>query len=173
VPSFELHNVGDSLNREEINNVLDQWVTNRRKYGVGYTSKGIETKQWGITPEQLLIDGRKRVDLELVRHMNAQRMDGRCPGRRQSITYANNQDRWRDCVNITFAPYMEAIVGRLSLNDVTPMGREVKFDTDELTRDDMTTRFGAYAIGKAGGFVTNEQIAAWEGWATVPQEAVS
>lgn len=164
VPSFELHNTGENLPPEKIKELLDSWVTARRKYGVAYTNKSIETKDHGAAPEQLLIEGRKRVDLELVRHMGAQAWMADVPIEGSSITYANVQDRWRDAVNITLAPYMAAISGRLSMRDVTPNGWQVKFDVNELTQDTQQTRFQNYEIGLRAGFLTQEQIAAWEGW---------
>lgn len=164
VPSFELHNDGDQLTKTEIETVLGNWVNGRRKYGVGYTSKGIKTQAHGQAPEQLLIDARKRIDLELVRHMNAQAWIADVAVDGSSLTYANLSQRNRDLIDTTLAPYMAAIADRLSLGDVTPRGWEVRFDTDQLTRDDMKTRFETYAIGLAQKFITQEQIAAWEGW---------
>lgn len=164
VPSFELHNVGDNLTADEVDMLLQHWVDNRRKYGVAYTNKALETKAHGAAPEQLLIDGRKRVDLELVRHMNAQAWMADVPVEGSSITYANVQDRWRDAVNISFAPYMSAIADRLSMRDVTPLGWQVFFDADQLTQDTQAVRFANYALGKGAGFVTDAQIFEWEGW---------
>lgn len=167
VPAFELHDTsGESLSQEEIAKRIETWIRNRRRFGVAWTSKGIESKTWGVQPEQLLIDGRKRIDLELVRHMNAQAWIADVPVEGTSLTYANLNDKGRDLVNFTLAPYMEAIAGRLSMGDVTPRGTVVDFDTDAITRPDMAARFAAYKIGVDGKFVTNEQIAAWEGWAT-------
>jgi hypothetical protein len=135
VPSFELHNVGEALTGEEIDRLLSRWVEARHKYGVAYTSKGLETKAHGAAPEQLLIDGRRRIDLELVRHMNAQPWMAGVATEGSSLTYANVQDQWRDAINITFAPYMAAVADRLSMPDVTPRGWEVRFDADSLTQD--------------------------------------
>jgi len=165
VPAFELHDNSDStLTPEEIGQRIQTWISNRRKYGVAWTSKGIETKNWGVQPEQLLIDGRKRVDQELVRHMNAQAWIADVAIDGTSLTYANLNDKGRDLVNFTLAPIMEAITGRLSMPDVTPRGTTVAFNTDAITRPDMESRFRAYKIGIDGQFVTKEQIAQWEGW---------
>jgi hypothetical protein len=166
VPSFELHNVGENLSEQEIDQLLTRWVEARRKYGVAYTSKGLETKDHGAAPEQLLIDGRRRVDLEIVRHMNAQPWMAGVATEGTSLTYANVQDQWRDAINITFAPYMSAVADRLSMPDVTPRGWEVRFDADSLTQDPQGTRFANYEVGLRAGFLTQEQIAAWEGWPT-------
>lgn len=165
VPAFELHDIsGNTLTPQEVNALLQAWVDARRKFGVAYTPRSVETKDHGAAPENLLIDGRRRVDLELVRHMGAQAWMADVAVEGSSITYANVQDRWRDAVNITFAPYMAAVADRLSMSDVTPRGWEVRFDTDELTKDPQGTRFANYAIGLDKDFVTRDQIRAWEGW---------
>lgn len=165
VPSFELHNDGDSLDRDGIEKILSDWINARRKYGVGYTSKGIKAQAHGIAPEQLLIEGQKRVDLQIVRHMNATARMADVPVEGSSLTYANLAQANRDEIDSSYALYMDAIADRLSLGDVTPRGWQVLFDTDRLTRDDMKTRFETYQIGKAAGFIDNAWIAAQEGWA--------
>lgn len=165
VPSFELHDTGsETLTPEEIASRVSNWINNRRRFGVAWTSKNMETKTAGVQPEQLLIDGRKRVDAELARHMNAPAwlMDIAVEG--TSLTYANLQDKGRDLVNSLYSPYLTAIADRLGMGDVTPRGWIVEHDTDALTRPDQKTRFETYAVGLNAGFVTQEQINAWEGW---------
>ena len=172
VPSFELHDTGnETLTAEEIGQRVKTWVDNRRRYGVAWTSKNLETKTAGVQPEQLLIDGRKRVDAELARHMNMPAWLADIAVEGTALTYANLTDKGRDLVNSLYSLYMSAIADRLGMGDITPRGWEVEFDTDAITRPDMKARFDAYKVGKDGKFVTNEQIAAWEGWDTVPEEA--
>lgn len=165
VPSFELHNEGDQLSRDAALELIGTWVEARRRYGVAYSSKGIKTQAWGLQPEQLLIDGRKRVDLELVRHMAVPAWVADVPVDGASLTYNNRASRNWELIDLALSPYMTAIADRLSMADCTPAGWVVKFDTDELTKPDMQTRFSTYQTGKAAGFLTDERIAEWEGWA--------
>lgn len=164
VPSFELHNEGADLKADEIDTVLKTWMEGRRKYGVGYTSKAIKATAHGQRLEQLLIEGQKRADLMLVRKMNAPAWVADVAVDGSSITYNNRASRNWELIDLAAAPYMSAIVDRLSMGDVTPRGWRVKFDTDELTKPDQKTRFETYEIGMRAGFVTKEQITAWEGW---------
>lgn len=170
VPTIELHNDGDKLDKDQIEVLLDSWQAARRKRGVAYTSKGVTAIPHGQQVEQLLIEGRKAINLDLVRHTNVPAWAAATAADGTSLKYENRQSRNWELLDITCAPYMQAIVGRLSLPDVTPIGWQIKLDTDELTKPDQKTRFDTYAVGKSAGFVTNEMIAAWEGWATVPQE---
>lgn len=167
VPSFELHNDGDQLDADKALEMVRLWVESRRKYGVAYTSKGIKTQAWGLAPEQLLIDGRKRVDLELIRHMSVPAWVADVPVEGASLTYNNRESRNWELIDLACAPYMSAVADRLSMIDCTPAGWRVRFDTDELTKPDMKTRFETYEIGKRAGFLTDDRIAEWEGWAPI------
>lgn len=174
VPAFELHNEGDltvpegKTRQEAVDQFLDDWMRGRRKFGVGYTSKGIKTQAHGIAPEQLLIEGRKRIDLEICRHMNAQAWVADVPVDGQSLTYANLTDRNKDFVNTTLAIYMTAITDRLSMGDITPAGWRVRFDTRELTQDDEQTRFANYEIALRNKWMTISEIRDREGLGPMP-----
>ena len=170
VPTVELHNEGDRLTKDEIAELMDTWQAARRRRGVAYTSKGIKAIDHGTQVSQLLIEGRKAINLDLIRHLNIPAWAAEASADGSSMQYENRQSRNWELIDITCAPYMDAIVSRLSMPDVTARGQQVKFDTDELTKPDQQTRFTTYGIGKSAGFVTNEQIAAWEGWATIPPE---
>lgn len=164
VPTMHLHNEGDKMTKEEIEELLTMWSAARRKRGVAYTSKGIKAEAMGTHVEQLLIEGRKAINLDLIRHMNTPAWAAAASADGTSLKYENRTSRNWELIDITCAPYMQAIVGRLSMPDVSPLGTEYKFDTDELTKPDQKTRFETYQLGKAAGFIDNEMISAWEGW---------
>lgn len=168
VPSIDLHHedANATLTKTEIADLVEQWRQARIKGAVAYTPKSIKANTMGAQPEQLLIDGRKQIQLELARHLNvpAWVLDVELGG--SSLTYQNRQSRNAELIDLALSPYMQAIVGRLSLGDVTPQGWRVLFDTDDLTKPDQKTRFDTYAIGIDKGFVTKEQVVAWEGWDT-------
>jgi hypothetical protein len=175
VPSIDLHDEDATANlkENEIADLVQQWRDARTKGSVAYTPKRITAKPLGVQPEQLLIDGRKQIQLELTRHLNvpAWVLDVELGG--SSLTYNNRQSRNAELIDLALAPYMTAIVDRLSMADVTPRGWRVKFDTDDLTKPDQQTRFTTYKTGVDGGFVTVEQIAEWEGWTTTPAGVAS
>jgi hypothetical protein len=175
VPSIDLHDEDATANlgTDEIEKLVKQWRDARTKGSVAYTPKRITAKPLGVQPEQLLIDGRKQIQLELTRHLNvpAWVLDVELGG--SSLTYNNRQSRNAELIDLALAPYMTAIVDRLSMADVTPRGWRVKFDTDDLTKPDQQTRFTTYKTGVDGNFVTTEQIAEWEGWTTTPAGVAS
>lgn len=168
VPTVELHDEGgnEALTEDEIEKLLDRWSSARRRRGVAYTPKRIKVIPHGQHTAQLLIDGRKAIELTLVRHMNAPAWSASNAVEGATMTYDNRALRNWELIDITLHAYTTAIDGRLSLADVTPRGWVVDFELDELTRPDQKTRFETYAIGKKHGFITDEWIAEQEGWTT-------
>jgi hypothetical protein len=169
VPALDIHNDGDELNETEIEELLSSWQAARRRRGVGYSGKQITVKPLGSPVENLLIEGRKAIDLELVRACGIPAWAADVPLDGSSLTYQNRSSRNWELIDLAAAPYMTAISSRLSMPDVTPRGWAVSFVVDDLTRDDQATRFANYKTGLEAGFLTMEQIYRWEGW---PVEAL-
>lgn len=169
VPTVELHNEGAEINQEKIDALLDAWASARRKRGVAYTPKGITAIAHGQHVAQLLIEGRKAINLDLIRAMNLPAWAASTAVEGATMTYDNRSLRNWELIDLTLAVYFTAIAGRLSLNDVTPRGWAVKVDPDDLTRPDTKTRFETYRIGlgtdKTPAFITQDYINAQEGWA--------
>lgn len=171
IPAVELHNeLGVELTEAEKEDLLDKWAEARRTRGVAYTPKGLKVIAHGKPTEALLIDGRRAIALELVRHANMPAWAASNAVEGATMQYDNRNSRNWELIDLTEAPYLSAVSDRLSLPDVTPRGWDIKVDTDELTKDDLKTRFEAYEIGKRAGFIDNDWIAAQEGWATTPKE---
>lgn len=165
VPALDIHNDGDDLNDDEIKELLDSWQAARRTRGVGYSSKGIKVTSLGLPVEQLLIEGRKAITLELVRHLGlpAWAVDAEVTG--STLNYTNRASRNWELIDLGLAPMMTAITSRLSMPDVTPRGWAVEFNTDELTRDDTTTRYTNYNLGIVGGYLSADEVRVLEGLA--------
>ncbi len=170
VPTIELHNDGDKLDAKEKEELLDLWSAARRKRGVAYTSKGVKAIEHGQNPAQLLIEGRRALSLDAVRHLNLPAWAASTAVEGGDLTYDNRSLRNWELIDITLSPFFAAVDGRLSLPDVTPRGWNTVTDTDQLTTPDQKTRFEAYGIGKQYSFIDNDWIAAQEGWARVPKD---
>lgn len=171
VPTVELHNeAGVELTPDEREELLLNWSNSRRKRGVAYTPKGLKVIPHGAAPQQLLIDGRRAISLDVVRHANLPAWAASTAIEGATMTYDNRSLRNWELLDLTLAAYHTAVAGRLSLGDITPRGWQVRVDTDELTRPDEKTRFETYEIGKRAGFIDNAWIAGREGWATTPAD---
>lgn len=165
VPTVELHQTGgEKLNDEEIDTLIERFRSKRANGSIGYTSSQLEMKTHGARPEQLLIAGTRRIDMELARHAGIPAWAADVPMEGASLNYSNRASRNWELIDLFLAPYLTVIHDRLSLPDVTPRGSKVKFSFDELTRADMKERFETYKTGKDAGFIDNAWIAKQEGW---------
>lgn len=169
VPALEIHNEGedppiaaDGTGGPKA--LVDRFIKARATSGVSYTSKGLKLNTHGQHPEALMIDSRRAITLELLRHAgagaNPEIVSAAIEGK--SLNYTNQSSRESALIDNFLAPYMTAIEDRLSMDDMRPHGRTVRFDTDVLTRDDTATRYGNYKLAKELEIMTTEDIKAVE-----------
>lgn len=164
-PAVELHQtMGDKMSDTEIDRLIARWIKARNSPngGVGFTNQAIELKTHGLPAEQLLIAGRKAVTLEVAQAMNlpAWALDGEVSG--SSITYSNSPSRMRELLDLTLSGYLDAIAGRLSLDDVLPHGTWARPLTEQLTTPDFADRMNGYKAAQDAGIYTADQCRAIE-----------
>lgn len=122
----------------EAQQFLDDWAKVRRERGTGYVPVGIKYNVGGWDPEKLqLAEARTFAITEVARltGVDAEELSVSTTSR----TYANMQDRRRQRLESVLGPYMAAIEDRLSMDDITPRGMRVAFDTTGYLRlDDLS-----------------------------------
>lgn len=114
---------------------LDDWAENRRKRSTGYVPFDLVHNVVGWDPDKLqLAEARNFAVLEIARltGIDAEELSVSVTSR----DYANMQDRRRSRIEDVLGPYMRAIELRLSMDDVTPHGYTVEFDTSGYLRLD-------------------------------------
>lgn len=158
VPVVDLHNTGEDLTGEEIDDLIARWQRARQAHGIGYSSRSLEVKPMATPSENLLVDGRKAIVLELARACGVPgwAVDAQVEG--SSLTYANVSSRNRELIDTALAPYMTAITARLSMPDITPRGTQIVFDTDALTTPEPGDRFQAWETALRAGFITKDEV---------------
>jgi hypothetical protein len=132
---------------EEVTAILDQWAENRRTRRTAYVPASLKYNVAGWDPEKLqLAEARTQAILEIARitGIDAEELSVSTTSR----TYANTQDRRRVRVEDVLGPYMTAIESRLSMDDVTPHGYTVRFDSSAYLRldDDLAATSDASLI---------------------------
>lgn len=165
IPSVELHQTGGTaLSREEISEMIAAWNAARAKPGgaVAFTNASVETKIHGAPVEQLLIDGRKAAALDLARACGAPAWLADVPVEGSNITYGNVSARNRDVIDDFVGPYLDAISGRISQDDILPAGQWCRFDLTEFLRSDFAERMAAYKTAAEAGVYTVEELQAIE-----------
>jgi hypothetical protein len=129
----ELHNTSDlELDDAEISALITRARTALdQNGGILYTSRSVEAKVHPVNPEQLLIEGRNAVALDVARLVGlpAAVLDSAGPS---SMTYTNSPAKLAEAVDFGLGLYMAAITARLSLDDLTPRGRRVRFELETL-----------------------------------------
>ena len=171
VPAIELHQTTpDQMEKDEKDALIASWIKARRQTGVGYTNAAIETKVHGLNPEQLIIEGRKFAALQVARMIGvpAWVVDASVEG--SSLTYSNVPSRSRELVDYGLTPYLAAIEGRLSMDDVLPRGQWCRFDLDDLLRGDFADRMTAYKTAVDSGVYTADELRQREDGTPVERE---
>lgn len=150
----------DGSERSEIDKVLDDWETARKKRAWGYMA-GLKAVLLQWSPEQLqLADARQHAVLEIARAAGVDPED--LGVSTTSRTYQNGETRRQDLTDFTLAAYMVAMQDRLSMRDLTPRTIRAKIRLDHFLRSDTLTRMQAYEIGERVGAITTEEIRAAE-----------
>lgn len=165
VPSIELHQTGGTqLTDKQIDTLVQRWAVARsgKNGGVAYTNETIEAKVLGQNVEQLLISARNASAIDLANHMNlpAWAVDASVEG--SSLTYSNVPSRTRELIDYTLAPIMNAIAGRLSMDDVLPAGTWCAFDTSAALRGTFGERMTGYKTAIDAQIYTPEECRALE-----------
>lgn len=138
VPPIDLHQEeGDPLTEEQIDTLIDRWVTARNNPslgGVGYTSKGIKANVLAGTDDgALMIDARNAAAVDLARAIgiSAGMIDATAP--KASLNYETTTGRNQEFVDIDLRQYTAPIEWRLSMDDCSPQGKRVAFDFSDYT----------------------------------------
>lgn len=80
-----------------------------------------------------------------------------------AMTYSNVEQDWIAFTRFTLMGYLRKI--ETALTELTPRGQKIRFNVDALLRSDTKTRYEAHSIGISGGFLTDDEARAIEGYA--------
>ena len=136
----------------------------KKSHGVAVLSGGATYRPITIAPEDAqFLETRNMTAAQIAAAMFRLPPDfvgATLPGG-SSLTYQNITDRWTEVSRRALLPWISRIEWAFSYR-MLPRPQVAKFDMDEYTRPDLTARYGAYAVGKNAGFLTNEDIRSWE-----------
>ena len=136
VPNVVLKNSGADLPGSVVDDLLDAWESARTNRSTAYLNSMISLESvGGFSPNDLqLSEARNASALAIARQAN---LDGAWVSATQSgssLTYSNRVDLYRQLLDLSLTPVMVQISQRLSMNDITPRGHEVEFDTSVFLR---------------------------------------
>lgn len=134
-PVTGLMETQEQADDREMQGILDRWYAARQQRLTAYVPAALKYNRDGFNPEQLqMAQAREEAVKEIARltGIDAEELSVSTTSR----TYFNSQDRRRQRIEDVLGPYMTAVEGRLSMEDVTPRGYRVQFDTSSYLRMD-------------------------------------
>ena len=135
IPSVALKNSGADLSADQVDALLEAWETARANRGTAYLNSSIDAQTMGFSARDVqLVEAKATAALQIARLCNIDPVfvGAAVPG--SSLTYANRVDLYRQLLDLSLSPVMALVQQRLSMDDVTPRGHAVKFDTSLFLR---------------------------------------
>lgn len=138
IPSVALKNSGADLPADQVDALLEAWETARANRSTAYLNSSIDAQTMGFSARDVqLVEGKATAALAIARLCNIDPVfvGAAVPG--SSLTYANRVDLYRQLLDLSLSPVMHLVAGRLSMDDVTPRGHAVRFDTSTFLRSNV------------------------------------
>jgi phage portal protein BeeE len=126
-----IKNTGADLPDQQVQGILNAWKTARQSKATAYLTSTLEFNPISFSPKDMMYnDAKAYLALDLARACNvpATMLDAEMI---KSNTYQNVLDQRKEFVAYTLMPFLNAIQARLSMDDLTPRGQEIRFAVDE------------------------------------------
>jgi hypothetical protein len=136
VPVTTLKNTGADLPGSQVDALLDAWEESRQQKSTAYLNSTIDLIVNGFSARDMqLVEARQASGAQIARMANLDPVwvGAGVPG--SSLTYANRTDLYRQLLDLSLRPVMNLISQRLSMQDVTPRGHHVVFDTSVFLKE--------------------------------------
>jgi len=136
-----IKNNGADIPDEQVQGILAAWRTARSARATAYLTNTLDFTPISYSPSEMLYnDAKAYLALELCRACNVPAPMADAQQMRVQ-TYQNVLDQRKEFYAFSLAPYVTAIESRLSMDDLTPRGQEIRFAVDEtFLRADPVTR---------------------------------
>lgn len=136
VPNIILKNTGADLPASTVDDLLEAWEAARTNRSTAYLNSTIQADSvGGWNPNDLqLVQARDASAMAIARQANLDATWVNATQSGASLVYANRTDLYRQLLDLSLTPVMCMIAQRLTMNDVTPRGHEVEFDTSVFLR---------------------------------------
>ena len=126
-PAGYLKNTGADLPPNEISGLLAAWKRGAQSNSTRYLTSTLEYNAVAFSPKDMMYqDAIRSLSTQIARLCNipAYLLSSED---NQSMTYSNVQDERKQYYAFSIEPYIQAIQSRLSMDDVSTTGHEVKF----------------------------------------------
>lgn len=174
IPSIALKNTGADLPADQVDALLEAWETARANRSTAYLNSSIDAQAMGFSARDVqLVEAKATAALAIARLCNIDPLfiGAAVPG--SSLSYANRTDLYRQMLDMSLRPVMALVEQRLSLNDVTPRGHHVRFDTSFFLRQNPTDVAAIIAQLQPLGVLTTDDSRALLDLPTLGVEAMT
>ena len=130
-PTGVLKNSGADLDPKEVQGLLAAWKQARNNRSTAYLTSTLEYTPVQFSPKDMVYsDSLQYLATEIARLCNipAYMLSA---DMNNSMTYSNVMDERKQFFAYSLMPYLEAIAARLSMNDITANGNEVRFEVND------------------------------------------
>jgi Phage portal protein len=168
IPTGYLQNTGGvDLDDDEIDDLLDGWGQARRQRSTAYLNANTKYETTAFDAKSLqLVEAREQAAGEIARLLNLPPRYVNAPlAGGSSLTYQTLESARRDLVDLSLSVYMKPLTDRLSMDDLTPRGQQVRFSLIDFYRSDLPALVTLGAQGTAAGLFS---VTEWRRWAGLP-----
>ena len=131
MPTGYIKNTGADLDPKEVQGLLSAWKSARSTRSTAYLTSTLEYATASYSPKDMMYNEAKQdYATQIARLCNVDAFYLSADAN-NSMTYSNLLDSRKQFVSLTLQPFISAIEDRLSMNDVTANGNEVRFDLDK------------------------------------------
>jgi HK97 family phage portal protein len=129
-PAGILKNNGSDMGEKEVAGLLAAWRRARETRSTAYLTASLEYQPTAFSPKDMMyVDAIQSSTAQVSRLFNIDAFYLNAD-MNNSMVYQNILDNRRQLVSFTLAPYIQAIEKRFSMDDLSPMTQEIRFDID-------------------------------------------
>ena len=153
-----LKNTGADLPPAEVQGLLAAWKRSRQNNSTAYLTSTLSYEAVAFSPKDMqYTDAIQSLSTQIARLCNvpAYLLSSEA---NTSMTYSNIQDERKQFFALSIEPYVQAVQTRLSMDDISTSGHEVRFAVyDTFLKNDPMTELAVIEKMLALGLITTEQ----------------
>jgi HK97 family phage portal protein len=157
-PAGFIKNSGADLPAAEVQGLLAAWKRSRQNNSTAYLTSTLDYQPVTFSPKDMMYnDSVQNLSTQIARAMNVPAYY-LSADQNTTMTYANVQDERKQFYALSIEPYIQAIQTRLSMNDISTAGHEVRFAVyDTFLKSDPLVELQVIEKLLTLGLVTPEQ----------------
>jgi HK97 family phage portal protein len=157
-PAGFIKNSGADLPANEVQGLLSAWKRSRQNNSTAYLTSTLDYQPVSFSPKDMLYaDSIQSLSTQIARAMNVPAYY-LSSDQNTTMTYANVQDERKQFYALSIEPYIQCISSRLSMNDISTAGHEVRFAVyDTFLKQDPMAELEVIEKMITLGLITTEQ----------------